>query len=287
MRVLVTGLEGFTGHYLKSSLEVQGHIVIGLQCDLADSNAVALEVAEINPEAVVHLAGVAFVGHGDANAFYEVNLIGTRNLLAALAQYVPSVRSILLASSANVYGNQSEGVLSEESIPNPANDYAVSKYAMEQMARLWIDRLPLFVVRPFNYTGVGQDEKFLIPKIVTHFRKEKAVIELGNLEVWRDFGDVRSVSTAYTKLLEICPRGQTFNICTEKPHSLSEIISLCKKITGHNIDIKVNPEFIRANEVRVLTGSNSRLTKTIDDWKIYSLEETLHWMLQDNTVDIV
>lgn len=287
MRVLVTGLEGFTGRYLKSSLEAQGHIVIGLQCDLTDSNAVVLEVAEINPEAVAHLAGVVFVGHGDTNAFYEVNLIGTCNLLAALAQYAPSVRSILLASSANVYGNQPEGVLSEESIPNPANDYAVSKYAMEQMAQLWVDRLPLFIVRPFNYTGVGQDEKFLIPKIVTHFREKKAVVELGNIEVWRDFGDVRSVSTAYTRLLEVCPRGKTFNVCTGIPYSLSEIVALCKKITGHRIDIKVNPEFIRANEVRVLAGSNSRLVGLMDGWKIYSLEETLRWMLQDSTVAVV
>ncbi|EGH00317.1 UDP-glucose 4-epimerase [gamma proteobacterium IMCC2047] len=190
MRILVTGLKGFTGHHLQSELEAHGHTVIGLQCDLTDPQAVAAEVATVQPEAVAHLAGVAFVGHGDANAFYEVNLIGTRNLLVALAEHVPNVRSILLASSANVYGNRSEGVLSEDSTPDPVNDYAVSKLAMENMANLWVEKLPLFIVRPFNYTGIGQDEKFLIPKIVAHFREEKAVIELGNLEVWRDFGDV-------------------------------------------------------------------------------------------------
>jgi len=286
MRILVTGLEGFTGHYLKSALETQGHTVIGLQCDLTDSSAVRIEVADIQPEAVAHLAGVAFVGHGDANAFYEVNLIGTRNLLEALAEYAPSVRSILLASSANVYGNRSEGALSEESIPDPANDYAVSKYAMEKMAQLWFDRLPLFIVRPFNYTGVGQDEKFLIPKIVSHFREKKAVIELGNLEVWRDFGDVRTVSMAYAKLLELAPVGKTINICTGKTHTLPEIITLCKKITGHSLEIQVNPKFVRANEVRVLTGNNSRLMELIDDWKTYSLDETLRWMLQDNVITV-
>ena len=284
MRVLVTGLKGFTGRHLQSELEAHGHTVIGLQCDLTDLKAVAAEVATVQPEAVAHLAGVAFVGHGDANAFYEVNLIGTRNLLEALAQHVPDVRSILLASSANVYGNRSEGVLSEGSTPDPVNDYAVSKLAMEQMANLWVEKLPLFIVRPFNYTGVGQDEKFLIPKIVAHFREKKAVIELGNLEVWRDFGDVRVVANTYRQLLEKCPIGETINICTGQTHTLREIISLCEKITGHNIEIQVNPEFVRANEVRVLAGDNSRLMAAIGDRQTYDFEETLRWMLQESTI---
>ena len=169
MRVLVTGLDGFTGRYMQPELESHGHEVMALTSDLTDPQAVASEVAHLKPEAVVHLAGIAFVGHGNANAFYEVNLIGTYNLLSALAQHVPDVRSVLLVSSANVYGNRSEGILSEDVTPNPANDYAVSKWSMERMAGLWLDKLPLFFVRPFNYTGVGQDNLFVIPKIVSHF----------------------------------------------------------------------------------------------------------------------
>ena len=287
MRVLVTGLKGFTGRHLQSELEAHGHTVIGLQCNLTDPEAVVAEIVKLKPEAVVHLAGVAFVGYGDANAFYEVNLIGTRNLLEALAQHALNVSSILLVSSANVYGNRSEGVLSEDSTPDPVNDYAVSKLAMEQMANLWVGQLPLFIVRPFNYTGVGQNEKFLIPKIVAHFREKKVVIELGNLEVWRDFGDVRAVSEAYRKLLDHCPVGETINICTGQTHTLRDVITLCEKITGHNIEIKVNPAFVRENEVRVLTGNNSRLMGAIDDWHAYNLEETLRWMLQENTITVV
>jgi nucleoside-diphosphate-sugar epimerase len=284
MRILVTGLVGFTGHYLKSELEAHGHTVVGLKCDLTDVKAVASEVAQARPEAVAHLAGIAFVGHGDASAFYAVNLIGTYNLLNALAQHAPDVRSILLASSANVYGNRSEGILSEDAIPDPANDYAVSKMAMERMARLWMDRLPLFIVRPFNYTGVGQDEKFLIPKIVAHFRAKKPVIELGNLEVWREFGDVRVVTDIYRKLLDHCPNGQTLNICTGQTYSLRDVVSLCEKISGNSIEIQVNPKFVRANEVRVLTGDNNNLKRVTGDWESYDLEETLTWMLADRKV---
>lgn len=281
---LITGHHGFTGRYIKTELVSHGYKVVGLSSDLTDPDAVAAEIADVQPDTVVHLAGIAFVGHGNANALYEVNLIGTRNLLEAMAHHAPDVRSILLASSANVYGNRSEGVLSEDAFPDPANDYAVSKYSMEQMARLWLDRLPLFIVRPFNYTGVGQDEKFLIPKIVSHFQEKRPVIELGNLEVWREFGDVRAVADAYRRLLEHCPVGETLNVCTGQTYSLQEVVTLCEKITRHSIKIKVNPKFVRASEVRVLTGDNSRLKRIIGDWQTHDLEETLTWMLNDGRV---
>lgn len=279
----MTGLDGFTGRYIQAELEAKGHTVVGLSSNLTDIDAVAAEVEQVQPEAVVHLAGIAFVGHGHANAFYDVNLIGARNLLAALAKYAPNVQSILLASSANVYGNSTEGVLNENVMPEPANDYAVSKLAMEHMAHLWMEQLPLFITRPFNYSGVGQDENFLIPKIVSHFREKKAVIELGNLDVSREFGDVRSVASSYTKLLELSPSGQTINVCTSQTYSLREVISLCKKITGHNIELKVNPKFVRANEVRILTGDNTRLKEVIGGFQPYNLEDTLRWMLEEDT----
>ena len=284
MHTLVTGLDGFTGRYLQTELEAYGHKVTGLSSDLTDAQAVIKELAHVQPKAVIHLAGVSFVKHGTANELYAVNLIGTRNLLEAIAQKVPHIQSILLASSANVYGNCSKNILNEDIPPEPANDYAVSKFAMEQMAQLWIGRLPLFIVRPFNYTGIGQDEKFLIPKIATHFHKTKPIIELGNLDVWREFGDVRAVVNAYRRLLEHCPVGKIFNICTGQPHSLREVVELCEKITGHNIEIKINPKFVRANEVRILTGDNNRLKEVIGDWQLHNLEKTLRWMLQKKKI---
>ena len=279
MRTLVTGLSGFTGRYIQLELEAHGHTVVGLNSDLTDPDAVSKEIAHVQPEMVLHLAGIAFVGHGNANAFYDVNLIGTHNLLAALAENAPNVASVLLASSANIYGNSTEELLSEDTTPNPANDYAVSKLSMESMASLWFEKLPLFIVRPFNYTGVGQDDKFLIPKIVSHFKDKKQVVELGNLDVWREFGDVRSVANIYRKLIECCPAGKTINICTSQTYSLREVISLCGEITGHDIEIEVNPEFVRENEVKTLTGDNNLLKKTIGNWKKYELKDTLRWML--------
>ena len=280
MHTLVTGIEGFTGRFVQAELEANGHTVVGLSSDLTDVAAIANEVTELQPEAVIHLAGIAFVGDENANAFYDVNLIGTRNLLDALSKHAPNLSSVLITSSANVYGNSTGGVLDESVIPNPSNDYAVSKLAMEYMTRLWSDKLPICIARPFNYTGVGQNGRFLIPKVVSHFRDKKPVIELGNLDVWREFGDVRAVATIYRMLIENCPVGETLNVCTGQTYSLKDVISLCEKLTGHKIEIKVNPEFVRENEVRELKGDNSRLVKLIESFPAYTFEETLSWMLE-------
>jgi len=282
MLTLVTGIEGFTGRFVKAELEAYGHAAVGLNSDLTDAEAVANEILNLQPEAVIHLAGIAFVGDDNANAFYDVNLVGTRNLLDALAKHAPKLSGILITSSANVYGNSTAGVLDENASPNPSNDYAVSKLAMEYMTRLWSKKLSFCIVRPFNYTGVGQDEKFLIPKIVRHFRDKESVIELGNIDVWREFGDVRAVATVYRKLVENCPVGETLNVCTGQAYSLKEVIALCEKLTGHKIETQVNPEFVRENEVRELKGDNSRLIKLIEKFPSYTFEETLSWMLESD-----
>ncbi|UXZ95764.1 GDP-mannose 4,6-dehydratase [Pseudomonas phytophila] len=290
-RALITGIHGFTGRYMAAELKAQGCEVIGIgrqsseeagyyQVDLADTAALQKLLAEIQPDIVVHLAAVAFVGHGVADAFYQVNLIGTRNLLEAIDACGKTPDCVLIASSANVYGNASEGSLDETTPASPANDYAVSKLAMEHMANLWQARLPLIIARPFNYTGVGQDENFLLPKIVAHFLRKADRIELGNLDVWRDFSDVRAVVSAYRGLLEAQPLGQTFNVSSGVTHSLREVIDMCSEITGHQIITEVNPAFVRENEVKTLCGNNSRLRGLVPEWKTPPLKETLRWMLE-------
>jgi GDP-6-deoxy-D-talose 4-dehydrogenase len=291
-RVLVTGLGGFTGRYVEAELKSAGYGVSGLvrgkgagaadHVDLLDAAAVSVAVAQLQPQAVIHLAGVAFAAHDDLEAVYRTNIVGTRNLLAALAA-LPSVpTAVVLASSAHVYGNAHGGAirLDEYAPLRPANDYAVSKLAMEYMARTWSDRLPLIFTRPFNYTGIGQDPRFLIPKIVSHFRRHEPRIELGNLDVWREFMDVRAVAWAYRRLLESQGDGDTFNICVGKAYSLREVLGMMADMAGYAIDVSVNPAFVRDNEMRHLEGDPARLAARIGAMPHYALADTLHWMYQ-------
>lgn len=279
MRVLVTGLDGFTGRYVRQVLEDKGHEPVGLKADLTNAEAVKQEVKSLQPDAVIHLAAISSVEHDNANAIYQVNLIGTRNLLDALAHQESSLECVLLASSANIYGNSIEGVIDESVLPSPVNDYGVSKLAMEYMAKLWMDKLPIVISRPFNYTGVGHDARFVIPKLVEHFARRAESIELGNLDVEREFNDVRTVGEIYFRLLKQGEPGQTYNICSGRPVSLKSVINALKQITGHDLEVKVNPAFVRANEVRRLCGSPAKLEACTGKLQHPPLEETLRWML--------
>ena len=290
-RALITGLSGFTGHYVAQELRAAGYQVFGtispgstpgegeFAVDLLDRAGLAAMVAEVQPDVVAHLAAIAFVAHGDVEQIYRVNLVGTRNLLEALAATEKKPSAVLLASSANIYGNTDVGVIDETVPAAPANDYAVSKLAMEYMARLWQDKLPLIFVRPFNYTGIGQADNFLLPKIVSHFRRKASDIELGNLHVWRDFSDVRMVAASYRKLLAApAAIGGTFNICSGHAYSLGEALDMMADIAGYKIQVHVNPAFVRANEVVRLTGDNRRLVDATGPLNILPLADTLRWM---------
>ncbi len=288
-RALITGLSGFTGRYMAEELRAVGYQIWGigepspeglsLKADLTDLESLHTAIAEIKPQVVVHLAGIAYVGHSQPSAFYEVNLIGTRNLLQALEPFAEQMECVLLASSANVYGNAQEGLIAETQPPNPSNDYAVSKLAMEFMAKTWIPRLPIVIARPFNYTGIGQTNNFLIPKIISHFLRQEQSISLGSLEVWREFNDVRDVVSAYRELILNKPLGKTFNVCSGNLISLREVMALATQLTGHQIEINVNPAFVRANEVTRLGGDCTELKKFITNWQPRPLSDTLAWML--------
>jgi nucleoside-diphosphate-sugar epimerase len=299
-KVLVTGLVGFTGRYLAEALTREGYEVHGLvneattnrppagatlhQCDLTDAAGLAAVVQQVQPQSVVHLAGVTFVAHGDVESIYRVNLLGTRYLLDGLAQLTTPPQAVLLASSANVYGNSTEGVMDETTPPAPANDYAVSKLAMEYVARLYANQLPIIITRPFNYTGVGQSESFLLPKIVAHVRSGAPVIELGNLDVARDFSDVRLVVQAYVRLLRTPGAvGGTFNVCSGRAHTLNDVLDLVREISGRNFEVQVNPAFVRTNEVKTLLGSRARLDACIGALDTIELRDTLRWMLSSDS----
>lgn len=280
MKLLVTGADGFTGRHFSAMAQAAGHTVLPLQANLTDRAAMQSEVLAAAPDAVVHLAAISFVGHADDAAFYAVNVVGTTNLLSALAQLPQTPRQVLLASSANVYGNCDASPITETQAPAPVNHYAASKLAMEHMARTFADQLPMVLTRPFNYTGTGQDLNFVVPKLVDHFARHAPTIELGNLHVEREFNDVRMVCSAYLQLLAHGVPGETYNVCSGQPYTLQHVIDVLTGLTGHRMDVRVNSAFVRANELRRLCGSPAKLHACVGRLDQPALADTLRWMLQ-------
>lgn len=295
-KILITGVDGFTGRYLAKALAGQGHEVVGMShseisapieglvssyiCDLNDAQGLNDILLYVKPDKVAHLAAIAFVSHGVVEDIYRTNVVGSRNLLEAVVA-AGSTNAVLLASSANVYGNRISGAIDETVAPDPINDYAVSKLAMEFVARLYQEQLPITIARPFNYTGVGQAINFVIPKIIDHVRRGATTIELGNLDVARDFSDVRDVVLAYVALLnDPAAIGQVFNICSGKARTLREIIAMIKELSQYDFDVTVNPAFVRANEVKTLWGSPSKIENLIGQQSTHHLQDTLAWMLK-------
>lgn len=293
-RVLVTGAAGFTGRHLIRALAARGTRVFGLTehagealgdgvepvvADLRDATGLAAAIAHAAPDQVVHLAAISFPGHADAAAVYRVNLDGTLALLQALLASGHGAQGVLLPSTATVYAPASEP-LTEGSPVQPGSHYAVSKLAMEYMARLFAARLPIVLVRPFNYTGPGQREPFLVPKIVRHFAQRTGTIELGNVDVERDFTDVRVVVDAYCRLLETpAAFGGTFNVCSGRAVAVRSLVTALEAMTGQAMTIRVNPAFVRAGEPARITGSAARLAATIGPLLDVPLADTLAAML--------
>lgn len=289
--VLLTGSSGFTGQYVRAALQSAGYRVAGLtskpmasdelRADLEDIDSLRAVIAITRPEHVIHLAGAAFVANADAMEFYRVNLFGTLNLLQALKDTGVVPNKVVLSSSAAVYGRNPVSPVSEDACPAPVNHYAMSKLAMEHFAKTWMDVFPIVITRPFNYTGAGQSSEYLIPKLVEHFGKKKATLKLGNLDVIREFNDVRMVAEIYVRLMEEAPPGAVVNLCTGRGYRLADILAMLERMTKHMPELQRDPALMRASEIRVLVGDHRLLDTLVPDRPQFSIEDTLQYMLAE------
>ena len=290
-RVLVTGADGFTGRYLCNELNTRGWEVwrSGLRSTDVKEKYIHLDLLDpdsfftigdiVRPDAVIHLAAASFTNQAEPQIFYQKNLIGTKLLLSSLSDCDHPPEHTILASSAAVYGDNNLKYLTEDATPAPTSDYGVSKLAVEILAKTYMGRLGISITRPFNYTGVGQDDIFVIPKIVQHFRSGAHRIFLGNTSVARDFSDVRDIAKYYSLILEAKPAGEVINLCSGNCYELNEILGICSELSGLSIEVKTNPELLRQSDVRVLRGDRTKLSSIIGKASPVPLEDTLKWML--------
>lgn len=278
MRILVTGASGFTGRHFTRLARTSGYEVHELTSNLLDKRRLFEEVAKREPDFVLHLAAISFVQHARLSDFFDVNVKGTQYLLEALVRLKHRPQRILLTSSSSVYGNAANSPIAETSPLNPVNAYGESKVQMEELAKGYLSELQICVLRPFNYTGIGQSQNFLVPKIVSHFVRSENVIKLGKLNIKREFNDVRFVASAYLSLFEGTVAFREYNLCTGVAYAISDIIELLIGLFGHAPKVEVDENLKRNNEVPVLLGDPSRLFVVTGSFSGFNLRDTLAWM---------
>jgi len=289
--VLLTGADGFTGMHLAARLRAEGMRVVGLtraapgaeevQAELSDGDAVAAAVAKVAPDIVIHLAGITTALHPNVPEIYSVNSVGTANLLAALAAGPKAPRRVIIASSATVYAPPSgDAPITEDHPRQPAHHYGASKLAAEEIARLYSNKLPIIVTRPFNYTGVGQTGDFIVRKIVRHFQEGAREIRLGELQLDRDFSDVEDVVEAYVRLTRVSTDYTIVNLCSGTAVHLADIVPMLVEITGQPMTVIRDERFVRGGEPRVIRGSTERLHGLIGAFPRKPFRLTLEGMVR-------
>ena len=284
MRVLIIGIDGFTGKHLSKYLENSGYEIFGtslkkedkniFKCDITNKNEIKKVLQKTNPDYIIHLAAISFVAHSNNENFYKVNAIGTQNLLESIEK----VKKVIISSSAVVYGKQNSEILNEKMCPNPSNHYGISKLAAEQIAKNYFDKFNIIITRPFNYTGPFQDESFLVPKIVKHFKEKKREIRLGNLDVIREINSIEFVCEVYKRLIEKDISNTIVNIASSRGIHLIDIVKTMEEIAGYKINIIQDERFIRKNDIKKLIGDNSLLKSLIGKVENKSLKAILKEM---------
>jgi GDP-6-deoxy-D-talose 4-dehydrogenase len=292
-KVLITGIDGFTGKYLEKFLISKGYDVYGtvfidnilnkkhFQCDIRNKTEINSVIKMVSPDFILHFAAISFVEEKNKSLMYDVNVFGTQNLLECIVENNLNPEKIIVVSSAAVYGNQSTNILSEELFPNPINHYGYSKYVAERITSTFFSKLKIITVRPFNYTGIKQSKKFLIPKIVSHFAENLSSINLGNINVSREFNYISDIANSYLELLNCHSDSILVNICSKKSTNINYIINYLNSLAGYKINVKIDNDLIRNNEINDLKGSNVLLKSLIDYRFKYSIEQTLSEMFNN------
>jgi len=303
MRVLVTGANGFVGRHVVHELRQSGDTVLlhGLsqpdanekesyyRTDLCDADALNGLIKDLQPEACIHLAGIAFIPEADQHpaSTFAVNTTGTVNLLTAFRYHAPESRIVVITSS-QIYGHPDQDRPITENHPLvPYNLYSVSKTAADQASLIHAERFGMKVMtaRPHNHIGPGQSPRF----VSSSFSRQliginngdlEPVIKVGNLDSERDFLDVRDVAHAYRLLLESGQPGRAYNIATGKPVPVRILLDELCRLAGVYPQRVEDPDLFRPIDRAVLLDT-TRIHKDTGWRPRISFEQTLRDILED------
>jgi GDP-4-dehydro-6-deoxy-D-mannose reductase len=302
-RTLVTGAGGFVGPHLRVALEAAGHEVWTTDrtpsaaaprhrpAELTDAGVTRAVLEEARPDAVVHLASQSSVAASfhDPSATLVGNLTVACNLLEAVRHVAPRAR-VLVVGSAEEYGNvpEAEQPIRESQPLRPASPYAVSKCAQEflalQYAMTW--GLDVIATRSFNHSGPGQSDRFVLSSFARQIAAaergaQEAVLRVGNLDVRRDFLDVRDVVRAYVALLERGECGAVYNVCRGEAPAVRDLLDTLRAAARVETRVETDPERWRPSDLPVLRGDPSRLMERTGWSARLPLDATLRDLLAD------
>lgn len=301
---MITGGSGFVAgaladllaaEYPQCSVHSVGHSAGGF--DIRDHASVAELVNHVQPTAVMHLAAIAspLEAREAPRRAWDINLIGTLNVAEAILRYAPKAR-LIFAGSSESYGSyfrEANGrPVAERSPLLPETVYAATKASADlmlgQMAR---DGLNVVRFRPFNHTGPRQTDKFVVPAFARQIAsiargRHPNIIEVGNIDVARDFIDVRDVVRAYAEAalgLEYPGVGKVYNLCSGKPRTIRSILQLLKEISGVELEVRIAQSKLRPDEVPVVCGDAEAAWKDLGWVPVIPIEQTVadvfnYWM---------
>ncbi len=304
-RILITGGTGFVGTHLLeflsagsskifvlSSGATAGSLLPGVdvdhyRVDIRKNDDVNAALDEIKPSQIYHLAGISSVetSWNDPRPTFEVNVVGAYNLFEA-GMKLASPPRILNVSTAQVYANTGR-ILTETSPVNPDNPYAASKAMTELIGVMYRNCKTggIITSRSFNHSGPGQQPTFVLSSIAKQFAEIEAELQpprlsVGNIQVKRDFTDVRDVAHAYIALLAKGRTGEVYNVCSGSAVLLADVIEKFRALCGRAVEIHIDPARVRANEVSIIHGDPSKIRKETGWSPQTTLEKTVRDLLE-------
>ncbi len=304
LNILMTGCSGFLGSVLAQRLKQQKNVNIhGMtevkdfksplmtvhHTDIRDKDEVFRVVEAAKPDITFHLAAVSNVGFSWKNQklTYEINFIGSSNLLEALHHFVPG-RRVLLMSSAELYGGSGEPLLDENVPVSARNPYALSKWAMEMAGDLFTQGMDMDIIklRSFNFTGPGQDRKFVASDFsyqVARIEKgeQEPVIHVGNLSAIRDISDVRDIARYLSVIAAEGKSGEIYNLCSGQAFAIGGLLDTLLSLSPTQIKVEVDKNKFRPVDVARLAGDNRKIKECFGLEPEYELRRTLSDLLTD------
>lgn len=308
MKVLIIGITGFAGtsmYHLLTKIEditlygtfrhsTKNRNIVDtfnratlLECDVNDVYSIEKVLSEIQPGIIFHFASYVSVFSSFKNPLptFQTNIIGTANLLEGVKKIVPKAK-VLIPGSAEEYGKVSEDKMPiKEDYPlNPVNPYAISKKVQEEIGLYYFKTfgLNIYFTRTFHYTGPRQPLGFVCSdfakQVVDAENGKIKSIKVGNLEVKRDFTDIRDVVNAYWRVINKGKTGEVYNVCSGKSIKIQEILEKLIKFSGKDVSVKIDKNKLRPSDIPDFVGDNQKL-RSIGWAPKYNIEDTLKDLL--------